>query len=325
MVISNTVSVLIPTYNAGEFVAAAVESVIASSPASTEIIVVDDGSTDDTREQLRRFGERIVYVHQANSGGPSMPRNRAIGLARGEYLFFLDSDDVFLPGIIESALAVFAQHPGLGLVFTDCKRIDVHGDVLNESFLSRFPTLAALHAKPEDHHIITHTEAHRRLAHENYLSASGVAVPRWLFERVGLFNPKFFSGQDWDMWLRVTERFDIAYIPRSLHCYRARPSSISFSGQLRRTESQMSVARSHMDKSDDPAFRAECQRFICECAFSLAYYHYRAGDSAKAREMLDVAAPGTPASRVLAMRLKLALGARLAGWLRTLKGRSTSA
>ncbi|MAD79284.1 MAG: hypothetical protein CMJ50_00360 [Planctomycetaceae bacterium] len=97
-----TLSIIIPTYNYGHFVARAVESAVAAN--EHEIIVLDDGSTDNTAEVLRPFQGRIRYVHQAN-GGPSAARNRGIDEARGSYLLFLDADDALMP----RALSRFEQ------------------------------------------------------------------------------------------------------------------------------------------------------------------------------------------------------------------------
>lgn len=94
---TQTVSVIIPTYNRADAVSAAVDSVLSQDPAPHEVIVVDDGSTDDTRAILSGYGDRIIAIHRAN-GGAGAARNTGIARASGDWLAFLDSDDLWLPG-----------------------------------------------------------------------------------------------------------------------------------------------------------------------------------------------------------------------------------
>ena len=110
------VSVVIPTYNRRSYLAEALASVLAQSRAADEIIVVDDGSTDDTAEMIRDRFPTVRYVWQANAGA-SAARNRGIGMAQGQFLAFLDSDDLWTPEKLSLQLAAFATDPGLEIVF----------------------------------------------------------------------------------------------------------------------------------------------------------------------------------------------------------------
>lgn len=116
-----TVSVVIPTFNRGEFVVNALESVFAQTYQDYEVIVVDDGSTDDTRDKLRPYMERIRYFYQKNQGA-SAARNKGIEVARGEWISTLDSDDVWLPTKLERQFeAISALGGDFGACFTDCQ------------------------------------------------------------------------------------------------------------------------------------------------------------------------------------------------------------
>jgi glycosyltransferase involved in cell wall biosynthesis len=110
-----TVSALIPTYNAGHLVVRAIESVLAQSSPASEIVVVDDGSTDDTAERVAAFGESVRYVAQPNAGA-SAARNLGIASSRGEFVAFLDADDVWHPRKLEAQLEALARHPDLGML-----------------------------------------------------------------------------------------------------------------------------------------------------------------------------------------------------------------
>ena len=127
------VSVVIPAYNSGKFVAQAVESVLAQTYAPFEIIVVDDGSTDETKDVLGRFNGQINYIHQANSG-PSAARNAGIRVARGAYICFLDADDLWTPDRLAVQMAFMQANHSIGLLFSDHEEFDEKGIVLR-SFL----------------------------------------------------------------------------------------------------------------------------------------------------------------------------------------------
>lgn len=120
------VSVVIPTFNRGPFVELAVESALAQTWQEVEVIVIDDGSTDDTAERLARFGDAIQYHHQENLG-VQFARNRAVGLARGEFTAMLDSDDLWLPEKLALDLAMFSAEPELALVYGRMEVIDENG------------------------------------------------------------------------------------------------------------------------------------------------------------------------------------------------------
>ncbi len=119
------VSVIIPTYNRAKFITGAVESVLEQSLRSIEIIVVDDGSTDDTRKVIDRFliDDRIKYVHTEN-GGAAHARNTGMKAASGKYIAFLDSDDAYLPYKLELQTSFLESNPDIGMVYTEASAFD---------------------------------------------------------------------------------------------------------------------------------------------------------------------------------------------------------
>src|SRR5262249_441294 len=120
------VTVVIPTYNRADLLPDAIESVLAQSYKPIEIIVVDDGSTDDTRAVATRFGDRIRYVYQENAERAAA-RNHGLRLACGDFIAFLDSDDYWDHDKIESDVSVLAEHTGTGVVYSDLEIVDLHG------------------------------------------------------------------------------------------------------------------------------------------------------------------------------------------------------
>ena len=111
---SPTVSVIIPTYNRAPFVGEAIESALAQTRPPLEVVVVDDGSTDDTADRVAHYGDRVVYVRQTNAG-PATARNTGIGHARGDLIALLDSDDRWLPQKLEWQVPLF-DDPEVGMV-----------------------------------------------------------------------------------------------------------------------------------------------------------------------------------------------------------------
>lgn len=199
-----SISVIVPTYNYGRFIREAIESVLAQTYPVVEIIVVDDGSTDDTQEILTGFGNRIVTVFQSNAG-VSAARNAGMAMARGEYLAFLDSDDLWLPEKIEKQIALFEADPELGLVHCGAERIDAAGTTLSVELTG-----------------LEGWVARELLAHGEGLVAVGssMMVPRRVAEEIGGFDSRLLACEDGDFCYRVALRYRFGFVPELLVRYR---------------------------------------------------------------------------------------------------------
>jgi glycosyltransferase involved in cell wall biosynthesis len=131
------VSVIIPTYNRAYIVGHAVDSVLAQTYSNIEIIIVDDGSTDDTRSVIAKYDSRVRYAHQNNGGVPAA-RNHGFSLARGEFIALLDSDDAWHPNKLELQIAFMRKHPEVGMVWTDMTAIRDDGSRVADTYLRKF-------------------------------------------------------------------------------------------------------------------------------------------------------------------------------------------
>lgn len=223
-------SIIIPAYNAEEYIGETIRSILDQSFSDFELIIVDDGSTDGTADVIHSFTDsRIRYFHQANSGRPAAPRNRAIRSSRGELIFIFDSDDVMLPGKLEKTVELLAQAPTAGLAFTGFACIDEAGTIINPSFLGTSWTLGDLPKTPigDGGELIDSRAALRALAASNYLGTSGVAIRRKVFDVVGYFDEEVRNSDDFLMWQAVASKYDLLYIPHIYHHYRVRSGSIS--------------------------------------------------------------------------------------------------
>lgn len=141
MIAVRPVTVIIPTHNRARHIGRAVESVLAQTGVRPEVIVVDDGSTDDTRQALESYGDRILYVHQENQG-PAAARNHGLRLGTADYVAFLDSDDAYLPGALASLLGELSTRPDVGAVQGGIVLVDQGGARLGHQDLwHEAPTL----------------------------------------------------------------------------------------------------------------------------------------------------------------------------------------
>ena len=192
---SPTVSVIIPTYNRWPMVGEAIESVLAQSYRSWELIVVDDGSTDDTSERLALYGSKIKYISRQRSG-VAAARNHGIASATGQYVAFLDSDDLWMPRKLEVQTAFMEQHPNVQICQTE--EIWIHRGVrINPK---------AKHAKPSG-------DIFRSSLDLCLVSPSAVMMSTPLFIESGGFDESFPVCEDYDLWLRISVHCSVPLIP----------------------------------------------------------------------------------------------------------------
>ena len=211
------VTALVPAYNAVAFLAQALDSALAQRFADFEVVVVDDGSTDDTGAIADRYAaahpDRIRVIHQPNAGLPAA-RNVAIKAARGELFALLDSDDVWKPDHLQLAVAAFDANPQLGLVHANIERIDANGDLIM--------TCGPRWRKVRD----PYAAIALRLEH---VSCPTVVFHRRCVEEVGAFDLQFtgLGCEDRDLWMRIVERFPICYLDVVTASYRLHGSNMS--------------------------------------------------------------------------------------------------
>ena len=199
------VSVVIPSFNYGRFVGDAVESALGQTYPDLEVIVVDDGSTDDTQRVLKRFGSRIRYVYQ-NNRGLSAARNTGVRLANGEWIALLDADDVWHPRKTEVQLAAGQSIAGVGLIGS------LPADVLPPA-LDSAPSIRELSVR--DFLLSIRT------------GPSGTLIRRTCFDAVGLFDENLRSIEDRDMWLRIAARFAAVQVASPCWWYRPHQGQMS--------------------------------------------------------------------------------------------------
>lgn len=226
------VSVITPVFNGANWLGEALDSALAQTFPSLEIIVVNDGSTDDSlgiaRAQARKHAS-IRVIDQDNAGLPAA-RNRALRVARGAYLALLDADDAWLPKHLLLAMQAFESDPDLGLVHANIQRVDGQGKLLNIPIRTWTKDMDAFEALA--------------LRHE-HVSCPTAVFSRLALDAVGGFDLRFtgLGCEDRDLWLRIAARFRIRYIDEVTARYRSHPASMSAASERMALARQLLVAK----------------------------------------------------------------------------------
>ncbi len=230
---SQLVSIILPTFNRGYCLPAAIDSVRAQSHPNWELIVIDDGSTDDTRELMSRYAgdDRVRYVWQAN-GGVAAARNTGLALARGNFIAFLDSDDTWKPFKLRLQLDVMGALPDVGMVWTEMDAVRPDGCTESPAYLAemydnyrRFPKdklfsstfrlddLVPSSASPMPEACVYSGSIFSAMVAGNLVHTSTVLLRRDVAQRVGAFNEQLRpTGEDFDFHLRTCRETRVALV-----------------------------------------------------------------------------------------------------------------
>ena len=216
-----TIDVIIPAYNAGAFIAQTLQSVLLQDAQIHSVIVVNDGSTDDTQAKVLAFQQQnpklnLILINQANRG-LSAARNAGIEHSQADYIALLDADDLWDPTKLSTQIALYqnSNNPQLGLVYCAYRVIDRTGTPLPDKAQTLIaPALRGQVYKP--------------LLRGNFISGSGssVLIARAVFDQVGLFDAQLRACEDWDMWLRIAQHYSFDFVDQTLVSIRVHPDNM---------------------------------------------------------------------------------------------------
>jgi len=208
------VSIIIPTYNMGHYITTAIESIFFQIYKNYEIIVVDDGSTDNTEEILSQYGNKIRIISQ-NHKGLACARNLGIRNSRGEYIALLDADDAWLPNRLLKQVPILDNKPRIGLVHSNLIEIDDNGNTLGISSQTK--------------RLTTNSIALNLLFRSQHILCPTVLLRKKCLQDVGVFdeNLSWFGVEDRDLWIRIAMHWKIEYINIPLALYRIRHDAMS--------------------------------------------------------------------------------------------------
>lgn len=229
------VSVVIPVYNCADYVAQTLRSAIEQTERDLEVVVMDDGSTDGTYDVLQKMAARdtrIKVFTQKNSGLPAIARNAALAKAAGEFICFLDGDDLYHPEKVERQVAVMKAHPEVSVVFHEVKIFQHEPDEQPGEFYAgrvQFMERAKEWLKPigDEAYLCRKDFYHFMSVEINAVHTSAILFRRQLLREEKVWFPELELGEDTDLWFRLARTGRMAYIDRPLSYYRQRPGSMS--------------------------------------------------------------------------------------------------
>lgn len=278
------ISVVIPVYNGQAFVAQAIESVLAQTWPRVELIVVNDGSTDRSAEVIARYADRLVLVEQENQG-VAAARNAGIQRAQGDLVALLDQDDWWRPEKLARQAPLLLSNPRVGLVHT---AVD-HYDQARQEWVGPLNP----QARPE----LLVGSCFRRLLMDNQIYNSTVLLRMEALRQVGLCDLSIRGNtvQDYDLWLRIARRWELAYVPETLVAFRIHTTQGTWDRRLMLSEEGRLLERILAEEKlcNDPELRCRMARLYDQ----LGTAYLDAGDWRLARESFRQSLQWRPSRR----------------------------
>jgi glycosyltransferase involved in cell wall biosynthesis len=229
------VTIVTPSYNQGQFIRATIESVLSQDYPHIEYIIMDAGSTDETQAVAAGYAGRLQWISEKDRG-QSHAINKGFRLAKGEIVSWLNSDDVILPGAVSRAVRCFERNPRLGAVYGEGYRIDAAGKIK-----SRF-----MATEPFNLWKLIHVV--------DYILQQTSYFRKDILDRVGYLDEALHWSMDWDLFIRIGERYEIEYIPEYMGSIREYETAKSFAGGGKRFRELVSLMRRHSGVRYPPAY-----------------------------------------------------------------------
>jgi len=287
------VSVIIPTFNRASLLLSAIESVLDQDGVSTEIVVVDDGSTDGTAEMLRPYVDRkqIVYLRRTESQGPAAARNLGIDTSRGDYICFLDSDDTLSADSLRIRLTALQHRPEVGLLFSDYDEARLENGSRVISCRNALSAREQLQREARGHveevdghlHLFSSTLFYDLLVLRRLVWTGTVMIPRHVLQEVGLFSETHRIAEDIDLWFRIARKHKLAYLDKSTATYLLHGDGITNNFALY-YGSTVSVLADFLASAEMPlAYKDKIERKIAAYCYDLGAHYLTQTDYAQAR------------------------------------------
>lgn len=310
------VSVVMPSYNSAAWLDRTLASIMQQTYQDFEVVVADDGSKDNTREVVARYGPKVKYLHQQNAG-VSAARNLALSGASGEFIAHMDSDDLWYPTKLAKQVEYLDAHPECGVVHTECAIIDDDDRIVHPRF------------NHDTHRFVPQGQCLMVLLKLCHIQVSSVLERRTVLERVGPFDRRIPAAEDYLRWIiAAMEGFGFGYIEEPLAMYRWRTGSLFQSrsmavGYVRLYELLLG------EKQLEARFGKEAgdlaRERLWEFRRALGIRDMLSGKHSEAREMLGQLVRERPGDFGLYFAYaKACLPAPLAMWIRQTRGRLTS-
>lgn len=276
------VTVIVPAYNCSAYLSEALNSILAQDYPNLEIIVVDDGSTDGSAEIAEGYGPPVRVIRQKNQG-PAAARNGAVGEAKGEYLAFLDGDDLWLPGKLRAQMKHLLAHTDIGIVYGGFQRWYANKNGV-------YPPVEDVPGIKQEEGLDSELSGwiYHHLLRDNYIHIITAVLSRNLFESLGGFDESLRVGEDYDFWLRATRVVPAHRFARDVALYRVNPASTTHIPRLVNNE-QIVLARAlkkyGLASPDGAAIApAQLEQRLFKLDFGHGYTHFWHGSPCVARD-----------------------------------------
>lgn len=262
------VSVIMPVFNRENLVRDSLDSILNQSYGQVEIVLVNDGSTDNTLAVLREYEEKyqgqVIVVDQENQG-PVKSRNNAIPYSNGEYIAFLDSDDLWVPDKLEKQIPLFVGD--VGLVYSAINIVNEHGEVVDTEYCEEE----------------VRGDIYLYLLVKNRMTASSVVVLREAMDKVGHFDGSFSSAENWECWLRISKYYTADYINEPLVKYMRHSGNLSGDRVLMINGIKKMLNKYAVSESAAPEVKAAYTSAQAHYAYQLGLYNFGQSNHATAR------------------------------------------
>lgn len=255
------VSIIMNCHNSGKYLPQALDSVFQQTFKDYEVIFWDNQSTDNSGEIALSYGEPVRYFRGEEFLPLGAARNAAIEKAQGEYIAFLDCDDIWLPEKLEKQVELLDANKELGLVYSDCYLIDENGNGRGTWFSNFRPFRGNVFDE---------------FFRVNFAAMPAVMIRREALGKVGMFNPRYEITEEYDLWLRIAEHYPIDFIEKPLAKYRVNSGIISKKVKLRIDE-DFQIVEYWLEKKaiSERDFRGKAKQKQAILHTSLMLYHFR--------------------------------------------------
>jgi glycosyltransferase involved in cell wall biosynthesis len=271
------VSIIIPTFNRKFMVCKAIDSALNQTYKDIEIIVVDDGSSDNTQELLvQKYRDKIKYFYQENRGVAGA-RNAGIQESRGEYIAFLDSDDTWMPAKLDAQMKIFQSDTDVGLVYCGYTTLDMQGEIVGQ-------------VKPACKGMIYYD-----LVLGNQMGASSVVIKRECVEQIGFFQGRYSPAEDYEYWLRISRKYKVDFVEDPLVQYVTHDQGLSQNGRAME-QAVMRILEDHW-QGNQLNGNLMHRSYSNNCV-NLAWNYYRNGDHDSFKQLLHLALTHCPTQKL---------------------------
>lgn len=319
---SMKISTIIPTYNNADYIEEAINSVLAQSHPVDEIIVIDDGSSDDTETRVNAIAQKtdkLSYIKQHNQG-PSVARNHGIELANGDWIAFLDADDRWPKNKIALQIAALQREPSLQLIAGDMAETDQQGNVQVESVLAKHQLLEPfkrLAGRPLNNALTA-------LVNKNFIPTGTVLVKRSALIETGSFNPGIHFGEDLELWAKIACHHPITCLPERL-MYRRQHGANATQNTGPMLEDLVKVMNSvsHYGTKQLKQQGTKPSSLVASALTGLGYWHFKQSNYKQARKVFVTSVKTQISKRALLYAAICLLPETVIKRLKALKQKST--